>query len=232
MLTQKKGRAAHPASKRQAPNRLHSVHGILRGRIIDGQIEAQGKKYRFSFAPARASLAERKLVLTGRFATNSPQNGIRFIEGVEARLISTQGGVGVAPVRRQLLTGTVQTSQIATPEQEMEQEKGPETELQPGLHAFENPKFDELGRPVVESTGPLSFVGVLYFVLTPLDGQALGMPLDLTRVQLNARLAPTDDLGRAMQNTFSDLVAALYGDEIDESVAKEQIDMLNRFFRF
>ena len=146
--------------------------------------------------------------------------------------IAIQGGVGVSPVRRQLLTGTAQTSQTSTSEQKMEQEKGPETDLQPGLHPFETPRLDELGRPVVESTGPLSFAGVLYFNLSPLNDLTLGVPLDLSKVQLNLRLAPTDDLARDLQTIFSRMTDALYDDVIDESAAREQVEELNRIFKF
>jgi hypothetical protein len=162
---------------------------------------------------------------------HSPQLSMRFVDNVEARLVAIQGGVGVSPVRRQLLTGTAQTSQTSTSDQKMEQEKGPETELQPGLHSFESPRLDELGRPMVESTGPLSFVGVLYFNLSALDGPTLGVPLDLSKVQLNLRLATTDDLARELQNLFSNVTDALYGDPIDERAAREQVEELNRIFK-
>ena len=98
--------------------------------------------------------------------------------------MATQGGVGVSPVRRQLLAGTAQTAQTATSDQKLEQEKGPETDLQPGLHSFEPPNYDDLGRPKVEATGSLGFVGVLYFKLSPLDSKSLGIPLDMSDVQL------------------------------------------------
>jgi hypothetical protein len=218
------------ARPRRSPRKLHTIHGLLHGRIFDGQFAVQGKPYRFTFTPTKASLADHRLVLSGRMAVSSPQLGSRFVDGVEARLIATQGGVGVSPVRRQLLTGTAQTSQTATAEQKMEQEKGPETELQPGLHAFESPQFDDSGRPIVESTGPLGFVGALYFSLS-LDGQALGVPLDLSHLQFNGRLAATDDLGRDLQVIFSDVVAALYGDRIDERAANEQVQDLNRLLK-
>lgn len=113
----------------------------------------------------------------------------------------------------------------------MEQEKGPETELQPGLHAFESPRLDELGRPVVESTGSLSFVGVLYYSLSALDGPTLGVPLDLSKVQLNLRLATTDDLARELQNLFSDVTDALYKEPRDERAARESVQELNRIFK-
>jgi len=211
--------------------KLHSIHGLLRGRVVDGQFEARSQPYRFTFVPATAALADSKLVLTGRMTVESPQPGMRFVDSVEARLVAVQGGVGVSPVRRQLLTGTAQTSQTATSGQKMEQEKGPETDLQPGLHAFESPRLDELGRPVVESTGPLSFVGVLYFNLSPLDGSTLGVPLDLSKVQLNLRLATTDDLARDLQNIFSDLAAALYETPANEPAASAQVQQLNRIFK-
>jgi hypothetical protein len=211
--------------------KLHSIHGLLRGRIVDGGFEVRGRPYRFSFVPFTAALADGRLVLSGRMAVHSPQLGTRYVDSVEARLVAVQGGVGVSPVRRQLLTGTAQTSQTSTSAQKMEQEKGPETDLQPGLHPFGSPRFDELGRPVVESTGSLSFVGVLYFNLSPLDGPTLGVPLDLSKVQLNLRLATTDDLARDLQNIFSDLANALYETPINEFDASAQIRELNRIFK-
>lgn len=228
-------KAENPGSQLARPTgnqrKLHSIHGLLRGRVIDGQFEARSQPYRFSFVPATAALTDGNLVLSGRLVVHSPKMGMRFVDSVEARLVAVQGGVGVSPVRRQLLTGTAQTSQTSTSEQKMEQEKGPETDLQPGLRAFESPRLDELGRPTVESTGQLSFVGVLYFNLSQLDGPTLGVPLDLSKVQLNLRLATTDDLARDLQYIFSDLTDALLKTPIDERAANEQIEALNRIFK-
>jgi hypothetical protein len=212
--------------------KLHSIHGVLRGRVVDGRFEVHGQPYRFSFVPATAALAVGTLVMTGRMTVHSPQLATRFVDDVAARLMAIQGGIGSSPLSRQLLVGAPQTSQTSTSDQKMEQEKGPETDLQPGLHPFETPKLDELGRPRVESTGPLSFVGVLYFNLSSLDGPALGVPLDLSKVQLNLRLAPTDDLARDLQTIFSNVTDALFGDPIDESAASEQVQVLNRIFKF
>src|SRR6266550_8744698 len=212
-------------------HKLHSIHGVLRGRVVDGRFEVQGQPYRFSFVPATAALVVGRLVLTGRMTVQSSQLSMRFVDAVEARLVAVQGGVGVSPVRRQLLTGTAQTSQTSTSDQKMEQEKGPETDLQPGLHPFESPRFDELGRPVVESTGSLSFAGVLYFNLSALDGATLGVPLDLSKVQLNLRLATTDNLARELQNLFSDVSDALYKEPADERAARGSVQELNRIFK-
>ena len=211
--------------------KLHSIHGLLRGRVVDGEFEVRGQPYKFSFVPTTAALVDGKLVLSGRMAVQSPRIGMRSAESVQAQLLAAQGGMGASPVRRQLLTGTAQTSQTATSAQKMEQEKGPETDLQPGLRAFDSPRLDELGRPIVESSGPLSFAGVLYFNLSPLDGSTLGVPLDLSKVQLNLRLAPTDDLARDLQYIFSSLTTALYETPIDERAANEQIQELNRLFK-
>lgn len=223
------------ASRTGNRRQLHSIHGLLRGRIVDGQFEARGQPYRFTFAPKTAALVDGRLVLNGRMAVHSPKLGMRFVDSVEAGLAAVQGGIGVAPVRRQLPSGTAwgtaQTSQTSASGQKMEQEKGPETDLQPGLRPFGSPRLDELGRPMVDSTGPLSFVGVLYFNLSPLDGPTLGVPLDLSKVQLNLRLATTDDLARDLQLIFSDVVAALYGDPKDESAANEQVQNLNRILK-
>src|SRR5882762_11976905 len=94
--------------------KLHSIHGLLRGRLVDGQFEVQGQPYRFSFVPATAALADGRVVLTGRMTVHSPQLVMRFVDGVAARLVAVQGGVGGSPARRQLLAGAPQTSQTAT----------------------------------------------------------------------------------------------------------------------
>jgi len=218
-------------STSRAPAKLHTIHGLLRGRAFEGEFNSGEKTYRFSFAPTVGSLAQNKLVLRGRMTIQSPQSGLRQADDVEARLVATQGGVAGSPIRRQLLTGTAQTAQTATSDQKMEQEKGPETELQPGLHSFDSPRRDELGRPVVESTGSLAFVGVLYFHLSPLDGPALGIPMNLDRVQLGGRLAPTDDTARDLQLLFSDLVAALHGEQPDEKTASASLETINRILK-
>jgi hypothetical protein len=189
--------------------KLHTLHAVLRGRVFDGKCEARGKTYGVVFLPNQATIVDHKLVLTGRMGFSVPGQATRYVDGVTASLMATQGGVGVSPVRRQLLAGTAQTAQTATSDQRLEQEKGPETDLQPGLHSFEPPKYDDLGRPKVEATGPLGFVGVLYFKLSPLDSKSLGIPLDMGDVQLGARLASTDDLARNLQLLFSDVVLAL-----------------------
>jgi hypothetical protein len=225
MLTQRKKQTL--ASTTSAQTKLHSIHGLLRGRGFEGQFEARGQTYRFVFGPAAAAIVDQRLTLTGPLRLKSPR-GEHVVENVKAKLLATQGGVGSSPVRRQLLTGTAQTAQTATSEQKMEQESGPETELQPGLHAFESPKLDELGRPNVESTGLQAFVGVLYFQLSPIVEKSLNIPLDMTAVQLNGRMAPTDEVARDLQLLFSDVVVALDNKPLDENKVQLSLEMINR----
>ena len=196
--------------------------------MFDGQFEAGASTATFNFIPQKASTTEGVLTLTGKMSITQPKQGTKYLEGVTARLMATQGGVGVSPVRRQLLTGTAQTAQTATSDQKLEQEKGPETDLQPGLHSFEAPKYDELGRPRVESTDTLSFVGVIYFKLSPIDNKALGIQLDMSDIQLGLRLAPTDDLARDIQLFFSDAVIAL--GRKDQELLRASLENLNRAF--
>ena len=231
MFVQRKNRATTVPRSAGEQRQLHTIHALLRGRIFVGQFQARGQTYDVRFAPAEASVAHQKFVLRGRFSVKRPQQSLRFSDQVEAQLAATQGGVGVSPVRRQLLTGTAQTAQTATSDQKLEQEGGPETELQPGLHAFDGPKPDALGRPTVESTDALGFVGVLYFHLSPLDGEALGIPLDVSKVQLSGRLAPTDDRARDLQFLFSDLVMALDGEHPDNETANNCVVAINRILR-
>src|SRR5262245_36269898 len=85
-----------------SPQRLHSLHGLLRGRVVEGSFEANDQAYRFSFAPASAALANGALVLTGRLSIHSTASSMRAVDHIAARLIAQQGGVGASPVRRQL----------------------------------------------------------------------------------------------------------------------------------
>jgi hypothetical protein len=82
--------------------------------------------------------------------------------------------------------------------------------------------------PLTESTGLPGFVGVMYFRLSPISGAAAGLNLDLSSVQLNARLAPLSDTEREMQVICSDLVAAAYGPQPNLSEAGRHLNALNR----
>jgi hypothetical protein len=84
--------------------------------------------------------------------------------------------------------------------------------------------------PIVESTGSISFSGVLYFKLSPLDARALGVAADMSQLQLNVRLAPVSDTERALQAAFSSIADSLYGQQVDSKWAESALRDLNKLF--
>jgi hypothetical protein len=215
--------SAKDAPGPQPSRKLYSMAGLLRQGRFEGDFNAQGEKYRFTFAPREATISNRKLELSGNLTVQGPR-GTRTAKKVVARLAATQGGIGDSPIRRQLTTGTTGASTVSTADQQQEQAKAPE--LAPGSDNTRASAITSL--PITESTGPLGFVAVLYLRMQSLDGAALGVPLDLKNVQLNARLAPDNDRDRDLLWTYSDLVAALAGEKPDAPEAKKLLAELNR----
>lgn len=82
--------------------------------------------------------------------------------------------------------------------------------------------------PDVESTGTSSFCGVMYIRFEPLAGRLLGVAADMSRVQLNARLAPVDDLERTLQAIYSSIVNSLHGNQPDTPATQSAIAELNK----
>ena len=68
------------------------------------------------------------------------------------------------------------------------------------------PAPDE-SKPLTDATGPQSIAGVVYFKLSPLSGAALGVPLDLGAVQMNARLFPGSETERELAWLYSAVLA-------------------------
>jgi hypothetical protein len=81
---------------------------------------------------------------------------------------------------------------------------------------------------MTENTGGRGYVGVLYFLLSPLDSRRLGLNYDLRKVQLNVRLAPVSDAERDVQWLLSSIAVALLGETRDEMRASRYLDELNR----
>ncbi|HXG92312.1 MAG TPA: hypothetical protein VNN73_08085 [Blastocatellia bacterium] len=223
------GRAKQKSSKTTQSatannRRLHSIAGLLKERAFAGGFDVAGSSYKFNYEPSRAAVAGRRLELTGRLTVTDARGQARLKEGVRATLLSTQGGIGAAPVRRQVMVGGVAASAVAT--------SGRQQQLAGGAAGVETKKTDEQSKtkplPEVDSTGSLSFCGVIYFQFEPLDGRTLGVAADLSRLQLNARLAPTDDTGRALHGIYCTVVDALYGKEVNEPLATASISELNK----
>jgi hypothetical protein len=185
--------------------RLYSIAGLQAERSFTGSLEAGGAKYGFSYQPLKASIAGEKLLLEGRLTVTDARGNRRTRERVQALLASTQSGIGVAPVRPQVAARVGSTTEAAT--------------------AAPIPVSQ------TESTGPLSFTGVMYFQFEPLEGRQLGVRADLSRVQLNARLIPIDSTARALQGVYSAIVDSLYGEKPDNPAAQAYVGELNRLLK-
>lgn len=197
-----KRQAGKPAAARGAnKRRLYSVPVWFDDRAFTGSFALGGASYMFTFAPAQAEVANQQLHLRGRLTVTDAQGRAHAVDAVRATLASIQGGMGTPPPRRPVPT----VEAVGRP---IEQPAGP--------------------RLVTEVTGPTSFTGVMYLHLQPLDGRALGVAADLSRVQLNARLAPRDDTARALHTLYSALVDAVYGDPPNEREAAAIIQELNQ----
>jgi hypothetical protein len=202
--------------------KIYSVPALLVERQFRGSFEAPGSAYRFDYAPRRAEVVEGKLQLVGRLTVTGPRGRARSRGQVRATLEGAQGGVGAAPVRRQLLAAGAQTGTVSTAEEKQqlagENEKQPDAPAKASAHAL----------PVTESAGHESFCGVMYFRLEALDGRALGVAADLSRVQLNARLAPTDETAHALQDLYTAVVEALYSEPANERLASAAVGEINK----
>lgn len=206
--------------------RLHSVGAVLKQRNFVGSFDVAGARYGFTYSPSKAELSGQKLQLRGRIEITGPRGQSRAIDDVRALLVSAQGGIGAAPIRRQVLVGGVGASTASTSgqQQQLASEKPDAAIKKPD--ADDSPKASPL--PEVESTGPLSFCGAMYFQLEPLNGGALGVAADLSHIQLNARLAPADESGRALHGLYSSVVDALYTKQPDAIRASAVIDEINK----
>jgi len=193
--------AAQAAARGANKRRLYSVPVWFDERAFTGGFELGSASYKLTFAPAQAEVASHQLHLHGRLTVTDAQGRAHTVDSVGATLASIQGGMGTAPPRRPV----PEVEAVGRP---LEQPSGP--------------------RFTTEVTGPTSFTGVMYFYLQPLDGRALGVAADLSRVQLNARLAPRDDTARALHTLYSAIVDAVYGDAPNEREAAAIIQELNK----
>jgi hypothetical protein len=203
MLTQDNNQpSAKDAPGPKPAKKLYSICGAQRGREFAGSFETSAGKYEFAYTPRAARLVGNKLELTGDFSVGAAKGPKRQVKNVTATLASAQGGLGVVPPKI--------------------------LERQPNLSLPIRTGPSPL--PVTEATGDLGFVGAMYFHLSPLNGRALGLSLDLSKVQLNARLYATSDLERDLQFEYGELVAAAYGKTPDAKAAASHVEQLNRLF--
>ena len=189
---------AKPRSGVKTP-KLHSIAARMRQRSFEGGFDIAGINYSFTYSPARAAVVGRKLELSGGFTVTDGRANARVPP-------HSLNNVRAVLISAQGGIGAAPTR----------------TNLPVDISTA-RPDL-----PVVESTGALSFCGVLYFKLSSLDGQSLGVPDDLSPLQLNVRLAPTGDAERNLQGVYSSIVDALYGKNADNRAATAHVSLLNK----
>lgn len=186
-----------------AANKIHSIHVLPNGAGFAGKIEAGGSSFHFAFTPKTAASASGKLVLTGVVKVKLVGGRQRATDNVTATLLATQGSItGPPPMPRQF----------------SESLKAP----------FPDPSGS---LPLTDSTGHLGSVAVMYLRLSPLDGRALGVPADLSAVQLNARLYATSEIERDLHWLYSALVESLQGEYRNERLAADYLDAINSILK-
>jgi len=186
--------------KRKAVNKIHSIHVLPNGAGFVGKIKAGGSSYHFAFAPKTAASLNGKLVFTGVVKAQSSGGRQRVANDVTATLLATQGSItGPPPMPRKFSES-----------------------LKPPLPV----PIESL--PLTDSTGHMGSVAAMYFRLSPLDGRALGVPADLSAVQLNARLYAASEIERDLHWLYSAVVEATQGEYKNERLAADYLDAINK----
>jgi hypothetical protein len=195
------------SARRVRSRKLYSVPVWLSERSFAGGFDLADGKYNLVFAPSKATAPGNELELLGRLTITDPRGRVRSRNSVRARLASIQGGIGDAPVRRRVVATGGARGNVSTSQQKQQTAAEAEKRAEQKPEETRQPKAGDLA--VTESTGLTSFTGVMYFHLEPLVGSALGVPIDLSRVQLNLRMLPLDDTARTVNELFTVLVDAL-----------------------
>lgn len=142
-----------------------------------------------------------------------------------------------APKSAQLVNGKLQlTGTFSLGKRKVENVTATLVSIQGGLGAVpaaitERQLKMPSGLPLTEASLNFGFVGALYFHLSPIKSSALGLTIDMSKVQLNGRLFPTSEVERELQVLFSDVAAVLYGAQPDEQAAAPYVATINQILR-
>ena len=188
---------------------IHSIAALQKERGFAGRFEVSGAAYEFEYVPSRVEVVSEKLNLLGDLSVVGPQRKKQVRKNVRLVLQSTQGGLGGSP-----------TPRIAVP--------ASAEAVAARLKQLGTSAASDRPLPVTDSTGPLGFVGVMYLKFEPLAGAQLGVPADLSRVQLNARLYPANGTEETLQYLYSHITDALYGASPDSVSANVFVKDLNQ----
>jgi hypothetical protein len=183
-----------------ARRKLHSIHMLQSGKDFSGEVEVGRTKHQFVFSPDRFSIAGGDPVLTGRVRVRAAGGRERVVEKVEARVLAQQGSIFSAPPRP--------------------------ARLDASLRAPFGPQ--DSSKPLTDATSDLSIAGVVYFRLSPMEGAALGLPLDLGAVQINVRLYPASETERELHWLYSAVVATHAVTPQDQDALRRLGDAINR----
>ena len=203
--------------------KLYSVPVWMHERAFVGEFELGGRSYKLSFAPSQAEIADNALRLRGRLTVNDGKAGLP--EDAHATLAGIQGGIGDGPARYKMLATGATPGPTESPT-EKQQKAGENDKQAVEPTASEKAKMSRL--TMTENTGPTSFAAVMFFHLDALDHRALGVPADMSHVQLNARLAPKDPTAKTLHSLYTALTNALAGEQANPRTAVALVRELNQ----
>ncbi|NOT60731.1 MAG: hypothetical protein HOP19_10980 [Acidobacteria bacterium] len=157
--------------------------------------------HEFVYALQSAAVVNGKLELTGKVSVKAASGKTAAAENVKATLRGVQGAIGAAqkPANFKLVLPS----------------------------AFAADAQDD--KPLTEFTDSRSGLGVIYLALSALDGKTLGVPFDLSAVQLNGRITAVDQIARDLQWFLNQAAAALESNQV--SVAEPYVSELDRVLR-
>jgi hypothetical protein len=220
-----KAAASPRGAKAGGAARLYSVPVWMHERAFVGEFGLGGKNYKLTFAPARAEVAGNALRLRGQLLVNDGRAGMPQVKDARATLVGIQGGIGAGPARYKMMATGATPGPTESPTEK--QQKAGETD-KPAGEPEPSEKAKASSLTMTENTGPAAFTAVMFFHLDALDGRALGVPADLSRVQLNARLTPEDPAAQRLHSLYTALTGALAGEQADERMAAALVRELNR----
>jgi len=207
-FSQSKGKAKAAVSSRQ--RKLHTITGLSMERVFEGSFELGNANYKFTYAPARGEAKDGKFYLHGRLSVTNPRGRTLHRDGVRCIFAGIQGGLGTGPARPLSGAGV----------SEFEKRRTASTDPAPAQ--------GQRPLPAIDSTGPRSFAGVMYMIFDPLEGRALGVSADMSRVQLNARFYTVDDTARTLHGIYCSIIDATDGPLADQAAAAALVEELNR----
>ena len=219
------GKTANHTSGAASARKLYSVPVWLHERAFAGEFEVGGRSYKLTFAPVQAEIADNALRLRGRLIVNNGKAGLPEVKDARATLAGIQGGIGDGPARYKMLATGATPGPTESPTEK--QQKAGENEKQ-AVEPTPSEKAKMSRLTMTENTGPTAFAAVMFFHLDALDHRALGVPADMSHVQLNARLAPKDPTAQRLHSLYSALTNALAGEQADERLAAALMRELNQ----